>query len=317
VSPSWIDFFRGSSSDCPYVGVAFGRKSFWVLRTRGEKEKLQVEKIERYPMRLSLFTGSPSPEVATELSSVLSSVFEETKNFYTTLRVALPDPAVRFEVMELEKVPARGKSLNEFLNWRFNQGNEGTSHALSFSSQILGMDRDKNLFLGMAVDQGWLDVIQTAFQMAGLKASIIDMALAQRFNFFHEIFQENQKSGALITFEPEFWSVGLWDDQARLRFVRSKWWDKEILKVKDLPLEATILEVERIIRAYVYSAKDRSVENLFISASEEWLKPIGESLKKRTNGNCRTLSVAKMTNENPEVKRSGVVPSALAVAVQR
>jgi len=312
-----IDAFRQSSSDSACVGVALGRKSFWVLRTKGQNEKLQIEKIERYPMRLNLFSGSPSSEVANELASALSIAFENTKDFYTTLQVALPDPAVRFEVMELEKVPARGKSLNEFLNWRFNQGNEGTSHPLSFSGQMLGVEQNKNLFLGMAVDQGWLEVVQTAFQKAGLKASVIDMALAQRFNFFYKFFKESQKSGALITFEPEFWSVGLWDDQTRLRFVRSKWWDKEILKVNDLPLEATILEVERIIRAYVYSAKNRSVENLFVSASENWLKPIEEFLKKRTHGNCRALSLAEITNENPEVKKSGVVPSALAVAVQR
>jgi hypothetical protein len=255
--------------------------------------------------------------MAAQLARALAALFEKTKGTYTTFQAALPDPLMKFEVFELEKVPDPGKAMDEFLAWRFNQDKEENLAPLAFTHQILGTEGGKSLVLGIALEQKWLQAVQRAFERSGIPLSVIDMGLGHRFNFFHDSLREKGGSGALLSFEPEYWSLVLWDKEARPRFARSKWWKGEAGKLADIPLSATVLEAERTIRSYVYSGKDRSVEKIFVLAPEEWLDAILKALRERTEGNVEGLPLNDGILQMPAHGLPITAPSAIAAAVER
>ena len=278
-----------------------------------------VEWARQVPLDFPLFEGEPSGETGSLLAQALAPLFEKAKKTYCTFQVALPDPLVKFEVFEMDKVPPRGKAMEEFLAWRFNQdlNKEETRPPLAFASQLLGEEDGKSLVLAMGVEKNWLLALQQAFEKAGAPVSVMDMALGHRFNFFYDAFREKGGSGALVSIEPEYWNLALWDGRTRLRFARSKWWKGETGGPSGIPPAETVLEIERTIRSYVYSGKDRSVEKIFVLAPPQGLGPVLEALAKRTGGNCEGLSPDGGRFLIPPGGLGQVAPSALAAAVPR
>lgn len=312
---SWADFFIGRAQEVPCLGLEIGRESFWIARMNPKGEAARLEWCEKRLLPQTAFSGAPTGGFSSELAKALKPFFSSKE--YEVLQVALPDPAVRLEVFEVEKVPASQKDLREFLEWRFNQGKEGEKQPLAFTTQILGVEEGKTLLLSMAVDSRWLDSFNQAFLLAGIRPSTVDMAFSHRFNFFHGTFKEKGASGALLTLEPGFWSLGVWDKDLRPRFVRSKWWDKECSSLKDLPLQETILEVERNIRSYVHSGKNRSVEALYVAGPEDWLPGITKALAARTGGSCTALSLGTRVQNGSKEGWKGFAPSAVTAGVAR
>jgi hypothetical protein len=321
ISPKVNDRSGSPQGENPCLGIALGRRTLWAVLASpiiGSPDiRHQVEWSEHISLGEVLFEGDPSLERVTQLTKILTSLFEKTKGTYTTFQVALPDPLVKFEVFELEKVPDEGKAMGEFLTWRFNKDQKENIAPPAFTRQLLGMEGGKSLVLGMAVEPKWLQVLQQAFDKAGIPVSVMDMALGYRFNLFHDAFQANGGSGALLSFEPEYWSLALWDRETRLRFARYKWWKGDRGKSKEIPLLETVLEAERTIRSYVYSNKNRSVEKIFVLSPEEWLEPVLEALRERTEGNCEGLSLNRNIFQMHEAGLRGIAPSALATAVKR
>ncbi|HTC19426.1 MAG TPA: hypothetical protein VK859_01165 [bacterium] len=316
-----LNYFWPRSGESPCIGVALGRRALWAVQTSPLPEKSddrrQVDWSERIPLEFPLFEGEPSDQTMSQLARALAPLFDKARGTYSTFQVALPDPLVKFEVFELEKVPEAGKAMDEFLTWRFNQGKEESPVPLAFAHQLLGSEDGKSLVLGMALEQKWLQAVQRAFERALIPLSVTDMALGHRLHFFHDSLREKAGSGALLSFESEYWSLALWDKEDRPRFARSKWWKEEAGKLGDIPLAATVLEAERTIRSYVYSGKDRSVEKLYVLAPEEWLGGILKALRERTEGNGEGLSLDGGILQMPAGGFRGTAPSAIAAAVGR
>lgn len=313
----WFGFLKPLPNETACVGLAFSRKSVWAAQTIGAVGKSRMKWCEKITFENPLFHGLPTEETTSRLTMALKPILEKMKDSYVTLQIALPDPTAHWEVFELDKVPAEGKAVNEFLAWRFGQAQEKTVSPLVFTSQLLGMEGNKHLFLGLGFDRNWLEAIQRAVGAADVRASVTDAAFHYRFNLFNEMLTLQKSGGALVTFEPDFWNLLLWDDHGRPRLVRSKWWNKPIYRWKDIPLDETILEVERTIRSHLSSRKNHSVENLFILAPQEWLDPIVEKIQKRTNGSCSGLSWNEMIQIDPKADQASIIPSALASAVRR
>jgi hypothetical protein len=317
VSPSWIDFLLYPQGGAPCLGVALGRRALWFVQTRSGDKAAKVESCGRIPVEGWLFSGTPTDETVSKLALTLAPVLKNLKNTYFCVQVALPDPLVKFEVFELEKLPPRGSPTSEFLNWRFKADPKGPAASLAVASQVLGEQDGKFLLLGMAVEKAWLDALKRVFHGAGIPVSVTDMALCHRINFFQSAFREKGTGGALVTFEPEYWSLAVLDKEARPRFMRSKWWEGDPKKLKDIPLKETIVEIERTIRSYVYAAKDRSVETLFVAAPDEWLSPLLEALNENSAGGCVGLPLKNRIQADPGLSMESVPPSAVAAAVQR
>lgn len=312
-----LHFLKPLPSDIPCLGIVLGRESLWALCAKKEKEKTSVEWSERFALETVLFSKEEPPAEEASLVSVLKSIRQKCGKSFFDLQVALPDPAFKFEVFELEKIPASGSAMREYLNWRFNPEKDPAAVPLAFTTQSLGAEEGKNLLWACAVERRWLDFVNRHLRLAGFQASVVDTALSNRFNFCYETLGAQKLGGALVAFEPDYWSLTLWDGQIRPRFARSKWWKKEISLAKEIPLESTILEIERTIRSYVHSGKSRGVESLFVTAPEDWLQPVLKALNQRTEGHCVGLSVCDSFFTPRDASLKGTSPSVFAAAVRR
>jgi len=309
-----VNFFRPLPGDVPCWGLSLGRQALWAARRLEMESAAHVDECFQIPLDAPLFAGAPSPETGSALTQALKVLAEKKKGSFQTLQVALPDPMARFEVFEVEKVPAPGNPLQEFLAWRFHQG--GEDEKLVFAHQILGKEEGKNLLLGLAFEQRWMSLLKECLSGAGLRPSRIDTALNYRFNFYHDLFARETGGGALVTLEPDYWSLGIWDEGLRLRYVRAKWWDKEVKKIGDLPLQKVALEVERTLRSYVYSAPGRSVQTVFLLAPPLRSDPLWKIFRRGTGENCEVLDLKGLTPGRTAVP-PGLSPTALAAAVKR
>ncbi len=297
------DFFRPLPEETPCLGLALGRQEVGLMESLAMGGKTRVLSFEAHSLAEPLWSGKPRTESLAALVAVLAPFFKERKG-YRTLQVSLPDAAAHWEVFELEKIPAAGPSLDQFLRWRFSP--HGLEKApLVFARQGLGEEKGKKLLLGVALEKNWLEWLQRTLEEAGARVSFLDMASRFRFNLFHETFL-SQGPGGLVSLEKDYWTLLVWDGQARPRFQRSKWWRTPVEGPEDLPLEELALEVERTVRSYVHAGPDRSVETLSLLAPEAWMGPALEAFQKPTEGR-----VAGLAWEDP-FEWGGPVPALLS-----
>ncbi len=308
-----VDFFRPLPEETSCLGIALGRQEIGVMETLESPDKIQIRYSEIFPLPVPLWVGVPPPDVLPSLVSVLTPLFQKNEN-YRILQVSLPDPAARLEVFELEKIPAAGTPLEKFLHWRLcPDGSDKAS--LVFASQFLGEEKGKKLLLGESLDRAWLQLVSKAFEEAKGRISVMDMSSWFRFNLFHETFR-SKGPGALVSLERDYWTLLIWDGQARPRFQRSKWWRGPISEPADLPLGEVVLEAERTIRSYVHSGPDRLVESLFLLVPEAWRNGAIRAFQQPTEGRITGLSLEAVLkiqdSSNPNFS-----PSLAATAVRR
>ncbi len=283
-----VDFFRPLPGETTCLGIALGRQEVSVVETLESPDKIQIRYSESFPLPVSFWVGTPQLEALPVLTSVLIPFFQNNEN-YRTVQVSLPDAAAQWEVFELGKVPAAGNFLDKFLDWRFNP-NGSQADPLAFTSQFLGEEEGKKLLLGVALNQAWLELVRKAFEAAGGRVSVLDVASRFRFNLFHATFLP-KGPGALVSLERDYWTLLIWDRQTRPRFHRSKWWREQVQGPKDIPLDEMVLEVERTIRSYVHSGPERSVESLFLLAPESWQDQALKAFQQPTEGRITGLSL--------------------------
>lgn len=308
------DFFRPLPEESPCLGIALGRDGLSAVETLETKGKIRVSSPGTFSIPVPLFTGTPSPEAVPALVSVLTPLLNNGKGAYRTLQVSLPDPAARWEVFELERIPAAGSPTEEFLDWRFKADVPGAA-SLIFASQSLGEEKGKKLLLGVALDRAWFTVVRRALEEAGGRACVLDTAFRFRFNLFYETFR-SRGPGALVSLERDYWALSAWDGQTRPRYLRAKWWKRPYSNPADLPLEETVQETERTIRSYVHSGPDRSVENLFVAAPPAWLDEALRAFRDRTGGLAEGLPLTDLFRWEQQADRE-LTPSAAATAVRR
>jgi len=300
VSLSWIDPFWPRPGDRPILGLAFARHSLDLLQSRWDQGTRSVEWSGSLPLEREFFIGTPPRDTAQYLAKSLAPFLEKNRGRYVALQVALPDPSVRAEVFELECVPKSEKVLREFLTWHFNPPVDGVKgEGPVLASQVLGEEGGKVLLLGSAFDASWLKALKEAFRLNGVQASVIDAAFRHRFNLNHDVFGMSQGGGGLAAFERDYWNLVIWDSSLRPRLIRSKWWPAVREAWTDPPFEDAILEMERTIRAYVYSGGERSVGKLFLSAPVEWMPRLLDAFNLKTGGHCVALSSDETVGKGP------------------
>lgn len=306
------DFFRPLPGDSPCLGVALGRWEASLLESQVAEGKNRIRCFQTHNFPTPLWEGAPRPEAAQSLVSFLAPLLAE-KDVYRTLQISLPDAAARWEVFELDRIPPAGPPLERFLHWRFNSQDPEKS-SFVFATQFLGAEKGKKLLLGTALEKTWLEWLQEALDRAGARVSFLDTAFRFRFNLFQETFL-SQGPGALVSLEGDYWTLLIWDRQARPRFQRSKWWRNRIEDPKELPLEELTLEVERTIRSFVHSGADRSVDHLNVLAPEAWMDRVLEAFRKPTQGRVTGLDLDEyLCFEEPS---SPLLPPSLAATAVR
>ena len=260
-----------SPSSTERAGLAIGRDSVGCARISAGKIRSMGE--ARLP--LPLFRGAPSAQAAAGLAGALRALAADLARRYVPLHVSLPDAAVRWATFELDELPATRAARLELTRFRFER--EGGAGEAACACQPLGRADGKPLLFGMAMDAGWRRCIAGALADAGLRAWSLNPNACRQFNRYHE--RLTQSSGALVSLAADAWSLWLWDERGRPRYVRARW------RLAGEDHAALAQEVERSILAYVQTG--RSVARVFVAGTET--AAMGDALDERLREPCTRL----------------------------
>lgn len=260
------------------------------------------------------FRGIPRAEEMSALAQALERLAGSQHQTQLPIQFALPDPAAMFQVLELDVLPGTLQERNALARFRLEKEWPAAVN-MECVTQPLGEDQGRALLLVMAVDRAWLEFLRSACRVAGLVPYVMDMTLCHVFNRLHGRLGEEASSGALLVIEPHAWTLLLWDNATRPRFVRTRWRETVAVGVPDH--EAIAIDVERLIRAYVLAAPERNVSGLYICAADADLAPLATCLDTRMRTPCVRLSLGQGLSFSPGVEEEVLLPGALAAAVLR
>jgi len=260
------------------------------------------------------FRGIPRAEEMSALAQALERLAGSQHQTQLPIQFALPDPAAMFQVLELDALPGTLHERNALARFRLEKEWPAAVN-MECVTQPLGEDQGRALLLVMAVDRAWLDCLRSACRVAGLVPSVMDMTLCHVFNRLHERLGEEASGGALLVIEPHAWTLLLWDNATRPRFVRTRWRETAAVDVPDH--DAIAIDVERLVRAYVLAAPERNVSGLYICAADADLAPLATCLDTRMRTPCVRLSLGQGLSFAPGVEEGVLSLGALAAAALR
>jgi Tfp pilus assembly PilM family ATPase len=300
---SWASAFRFAASRA--AGLSVGREHVsyveiaktaqkWVLRHVGEA---------RINGRLFAGAGETAASAAALVPALTAAVGEQAPRF-GPLHVSVPDAAVRVNLFELDAVPASRAAQDAFVEFRMGRESGGATK-YRYVSQPLGRGNNgKPFLLGLALEERWYLAIEAALQEAGVRAWSLNANGLRQFNLHHEKIRV--RGGALVTLEPDTWSLLVWDAGGLLRYSRAQW------RVDDLDAKEIAAEIERSILGYVHGESGRAVEQIWICAGTGAAE-LSELLNARASTPCQVLNTAAHLDTAQDVLR---YEAALAAALQ-
>lgn len=257
------------------AGLALGRERV-ELACLGARGK--VELFEAQPLAARLFCGPPAAQAQERLAQALRSLAGRIARRFVPLHVSLPDAAVRYACFELDEMPAARSARLELARFRFAR--QGMDAESACAAQPLGREAGRALLFGMAIESAWQRLVVQALAQAGLRAWSLSANICRQWNRFHGRLACS--SGALVALSPDAWSLWLWDQSGRPRYVRARW------RAGQDDHAEIAQEVERSILAYVHGGAERDVAGVFVSAEAE-VGAMGEALDARLREPCTRL----------------------------
>lgn len=307
MSPSWIERLRARFEPAASAGLVIGRRRIGLARLRRGARGVEVEALAEAELASPLFAGKPTPEAIAALAEALAAIAGGLARQYLPVHVSLPDAAVRLAVFELEALPRTRAEQQELARWRLQQ--EAGAGTVACASQALGADGERQLLLGLAVDDAWQNAITAALAQAGITAWSLSADVCRQFNRFHDRLAAD--SGALVSVGEDSWALLLWDTAGRARYARARW-----RSAGDDHAELAA-EIERSIVAYAHGAADRSVAHVYVIADAADAA-LPAALDARLRAPCVRLAVQGdlAVPEDADLARVSV-PGALAAALER
>lgn len=279
-------------------------------------QRARIQAIHSVPLVDTLFAGPPTPEVESALAAALSKVAASAAGKFIPCHVAVPDPAVRFTVFELDELPKSEKTRLDLIRWRFDKEHAGDNQALDCICQGLGQENGKHLLLGQAVDSAWLQCIKRSLRRAGLTPWSINTGACYRFNQFHDRFAKENHGAAMVALDADAWSVFIWDAGARPRMVRANW--RAGVGDATQSFETIALEAERSILSYVRSGKGGAVARVYAVSHARELDGLADALNRRLREGCVPLLPESTDQEESRQRENHALASlAFAAAVSR
>ncbi len=289
------------------AGIAIGRNRVCAVALGAQGDSWEVRSVYQQELGAPLFSGQPDGQAEALLADALRAVSKEFRGDYAAVHVALPDTVIRSAVFEFDELP-KGAALREsLLRWRFAEMWQRAEESLECRGLDLGEDNGKHLLLGQAGERSWVACVRGALELAGITPWSLNATAAHRFNCFHDAVVSN--SGALLSLEPDCWSLLLWDEAGRVRQVLTRFRQGQS-EQEEISLIAD--EVARAVPAYV----DRSgtVGKLFLAGCSAELAVLGKLLDERLHRQALPLH-ADDGLAAPAAIREGLAPLAMAAAL--
>jgi len=250
--------------------------------------------VREFNLRNRLFEKTPDPQQGSELIEALHEIGESITPAYLPVQVVLPDAAMHFRVFELDELPSGNSMQHELARWRLANDLGVPEDDLSVMCQNIGISRGKHLLLAQSIDKKWHHSLHDVFEKSGVEPWAMNCGAIYRFNYYIDILKETPGGAALIALDADCWSVSFWDEEHRLRWVRSRWHENTHRTwTEDLPSYYKVLasELERTIMSYVHGDAARSVGQLFVTGEKEAILALKAVLDQRLHAMSIPLSV--------------------------
>lgn len=303
------------------LGVSIGRNRLYAAHVETQKKDRRVIRITESDLPFGLFRGSPTQEVSTTLGSSLAELCSDIRRSHIPVQIALPDPVVTLRLFELDALPKSAKEQQALARWRFAKEAYFENRAIECVCQYFGEENGKHLLLALAADQNWFDCLKEAFHVAGVTATVIDMAACYRFNRFYDRLTAESGDAVLISMDHDTWTLSISDAQGRLRFVHARW-REEIHEREEHRLQEyqdIASETEQMIRVYVHAAAGRNIGNIHVTANAENIIGMASVFDHRMQGKCVRLPAGMGFSINTDISQGKMddIGDALAAAIVR
>jgi hypothetical protein len=303
------------------VGVCFARQHISVVQLRRSAARWQLETFVERKLSAPWFDSVAMPAATENLRQALAELTASFASTYIPVHVALPDPAVRVAIFELEELPKSPAAQTSLVEFRFNR-EPAAAGALVSVSQALGQVRSQlqgrapltQLLFGMSIDSGWHEAVQSLLREVGVVAWGIAPGALQRFNLLHDKLAEG--SGALVSVSADSWALLLWDEQGRLRHCNAHWRDPAHASA-DGDHQSIATETARVIVAYVDAHPERSIQKIFVAGGIE-TEAIAATLDRRASAPCNKISLFDLIDgcdERLRASRSGEAALSAALSL--
>ena len=284
------------------AGLSVGREHVSYVEIAKTAQKWGVQHLGEAKINGRLFAGETSAAAAA-LASALTAAQGDRAPRFGPLHISVPDAAVRMSLFELDAVPAARAAQDAFVEFRMARESGATRYR--YVSQPLGRGKSgKHLLLGLALEERWHLAIETALQETGLRAWSLNANGLRQFNLHHEHIRA--RGGALVTLEPDTWSLLIWDAGGLLRYSRAQW------RVEELESQEIAAEIERSILGYVHGESGRAVDQIWVCAGTGTAE-LTELLNARASTPCQVLNTAGYLGTAQDILR---YEAALAAALQ-
>ena len=271
------------------IGLVLGRNSLLATQFEFEGGSHRIINIAEELFQFPLFSAAaPSAENRETLCLAMQRLASKIPQLYWPLQIALPDPAVILQIMEFDSVPKSVKDREAIALFRLGKELPGLP-SMRCSTQLLGEEHSKELLMSNFVQESWLDCIEEACQKAGYVPSVIDTGISFIFNRCYEVIRSAEGGGALISIEPDAWSILFWDVRKRPRFIRSRW--REIPSSCDEELELIAIDIERLTMSYALRVPECKIGKILICASVSEFDLLASGLNERMHISCELLDL--------------------------
>jgi hypothetical protein len=262
------------------AGLAIGWDSvrFVEVASTGDRYELKSAAVRNLPFTMADCASNPS--AADHLAQTIAAITGDLRKRYVPFHVSLADPLVRTSIFELDELPAGDAAQLALVQFRMTR--ESALDDSCFAMQALGPSGlGKHLLLGMATSRAIYDKVVVALRSANVTAWSMAGNSVRLLNVYATEIAGS--SGALVAVESDSWSVSIFDDRGRIRYVRSQW-------RLDLTPAEIATEVQRAILAYVHSGGDRSVAAISVTENAA-TEHIAAELEARMDRPCRRLAM--------------------------
>lgn len=289
------------------AGLMIGRNRLGYACAALDGAEPRLVRVDERKLELPLFAGQPSNKETAALAEALQELAPEAAHQYLPLHVSLPGAAVQISVLSLDALPKTQAERLDLVRWHFAQ-TAMVGQALACDCESIGMDGNKHLLLGFAMDQAWHACIVDALAQAGMTAWSMNADACRQYNRYCERLNENKQGGALFVAAPESWSLLVWDESGRVRYGGSRW------RTGNTDALEIAAEVERRILACVASSPAMRVERLHVLANGDDAG-LADALDARLREPCIRLEPETGLVTDTPIS-AGYAPASVAAALQ-
>jgi hypothetical protein len=296
------------------LGIGFVGDHIMAARAAQAESNWQITHLVSERLSFVPFRSAPCAADSAELTQALQRIATAIPQGHWPLQIALPDPAGVFEVLAFDALPATVRERTALAHFRLEKDWPSVAH-MHCTTQALGKSAEKYLLLALAFDQAWLDLLQRACRLAGFFPGVVDLNANFVFNHLHHRLAQSQHDGVLITLGADYWTVLVYDNEPRPRFFRTRWRDAS--SRPDADHGVIVMEVERLVRAYVLAGSDRKIQDIYVYADASERAGFAAQLDARLSTPCQQLDITQGFIPSAEIPVSTLVPGILASTVPR